>query len=263
MDLFKYRDVIPLLYQTIIKSLPNSENNPEARELYDSFAAGNIARVKEIPRIERKQIFITKIDLAYSEDIASEGFGGEAGRAASSGRPVNRASIDKIGSENKGGFLIILEGYSPYKNINDLLDPAGAGTDKSKWGLVTRLENLDPNGPFKVYNKTDRKNFSIDFEPIDLGSTNKVVPAGIGVEKDMAASAVSGSRNAAAYKVLIDPMTEEVISREPEYDSNGKPKLDKSGKQLYRTNDHWFRMNLKLVWNKQDEKAVSKKAANR
>ena len=42
-ELFKYRDVVPLLNETLIKCLPDANNNPPQAELYKAFAAGNVS----------------------------------------------------------------------------------------------------------------------------------------------------------------------------------------------------------------------------
>jgi hypothetical protein len=229
------------------------------------------------------------VSVRYSDDLAKEGFE-ESAMAAPSSSPAgggmpgmgmpgmmpgmgmpgmggggkvytpptrtSRQTQPAPGSEDgpaAPGFVVVIEGYSPYRNINDLLDPAGAANDAAKWGMITRLENLEavcPNSPFKLYNKKNRKDFVIDAGEIDM---SKPMPAGIGVEKLETTAGVAGTK-----KAIIDPMTEEVISKQEEIDSKGNPKRDKlTGKPLYRVNDHWFRLNLKLAWNKDGKKEES------
>jgi type IV pilus assembly protein PilM len=296
-ELFKYREVVPLLNETLMKCLPNAKNNLPQTELYGAFAAGNAEKVKDVPRVERKQLFVTKVSMRYSDNLAKEGFEESAMAAPSSspaggmmpgmGMPGMMPGMGMPGMPGMGGggkvfapptqsgrsrsaqptpgteegpaapgFVVVIEGYSPYRNINDLLDPAGAGNDAAKWGMVTRLENLNavcPNSPFKLYNKKNRTDFVIDAGEIDM---SKPMPAGIGVERQETSVGTAGAR-----KELIDPMTEEVISKQEEIDSKGNPKRDKlTGKPLYQVNDHWFRLNLKLAWNKdgKKEEAVTK-----
>ena len=76
-DLFKYRDMIPLLYQKLIATLPNAKSNPEQTELYRAFAAGDAGTIKaKYPdRRERKQIFVTGMSIYYTLDLASGQFG--------------------------------------------------------------------------------------------------------------------------------------------------------------------------------------------
>ncbi|GAI52887.1 unnamed protein product, partial [marine sediment metagenome] len=73
----KYRDMVPLLHQTIISVLPNEKNNPEQKELYKAFGDGDVKKVLEIPRKERKQIFVTNMSVYFADDIATAEFGGE------------------------------------------------------------------------------------------------------------------------------------------------------------------------------------------
>ena len=288
-ELFKYREVIPLLNATVAKCLPGHENNPAQMELYKAFLAGNAEKVREIPRTERKQLFITKASVRYSDNLATEGFE-ESAMVTSSSTPAGGGMMPGMGMPGMGmpgmgmpgmpgggnekvyapptqrrytqpapgaeegpaapGFVVTIEGYSPYRNISDLLDPAGAGNDKSKWGMVTRLENLNvvcPNTPFKLYKKTSRKDFSIENGEIELG---KPMPAGIGVEREEKTDEAIG-RGGTQQKVLIDPMTEEVINKQEDVDSGGNLKKDRfTGKPLYRVNDHWFRINMKFAWDK-------------
>jgi type IV pilus assembly protein PilM len=290
-ELFKYRDVVPLLNETMMKCLPDAKNNPPQAELYKAFATSSAEKVKEVPRVERKQLFVTKVSVRYSDNLAKEGFeesamaapssspagggmpgmgmpgmgmpgmgmpgmGGGGGKVYTPPTRTSRQTQPAPGAEDGAaapGFVVVIEGYSPYRNINDLLDPAGAGNDAAKWGMVTRMENLNavcPNSPFMLYNKTNRKDFLIDTGEIDM---SKPMPAGIGVERQGTTTGVAGVR-----KELIDPMTEEVISKQEEIDSKGNPKRDKlTGKPLYRVNDHWFRLNLKLAWNKDGKKEES------
>jgi hypothetical protein len=299
MELFKYRDVIPMLNEILVKCLPDANNNPGQADLYKAFAEGNVEKVMEIPRVERKQLFVTKASVRYSENIGTENF--EEGKTSVSapaaqsfaapgmmgmpgmggpgmgmpgmggpgmGRPVYTppsSNRQPTGETAEGGaasgFVVTIEGYSPYRNINDLLDPPGIANDKTKWGMVTRLANLDavcPNSPFKLYHKTSLSDFSVTFAEVDL---SKPMPVGIGVEKQEntpgAAAGYSGKQ-----KIFVDPMTEEVISKEQELDSHGNPKLDSFNKPIYKVNDHWFRINAKFVWSKDTKKEEVPPKAN-
>ncbi|MEE9370029.1 MAG: type IV pilus assembly protein PilM, partial [Sedimentisphaerales bacterium] len=74
-DYLKFRDVVPLVHQTIMSVLPNEKNNPEQSELYKAFADGEVGAVKEIPREERKQIFVTSMSVRFVTDVAIADFG--------------------------------------------------------------------------------------------------------------------------------------------------------------------------------------------
>jgi hypothetical protein len=146
--------------------------------------------------------------------------------------------------EAKPGFLVTVEGYSPYKNIGELMDPAGVKDDKSKWGFITRLMYLndvvDGNSPFELYDKTDIEQFKLEIGEVDPGSA---IPKGIGVEQ---VKATGGAE--AGDSILIDPMTKEVISKVAELDEYGRKKTDILGNPVYKVHDRWFRLNTKFVW---------------
>jgi hypothetical protein len=58
----------------------------------------------------------------------------------------------------------------------------------------------------------------------------------------------SGSRDSEIEeKILIDPLTKEIICKVAELDENGKEKYYLGGIK-YQTNDSWFVINLKIVW---------------
>ncbi|MHC4431263.1 MAG: hypothetical protein ACYTBS_05435, partial [Planctomycetota bacterium] len=47
---FKYRQVVPLLYETILSNLPNEKHHPEQAKLYEAFAKGDVKGVMAFPR---------------------------------------------------------------------------------------------------------------------------------------------------------------------------------------------------------------------
>jgi hypothetical protein len=49
---------------------------------------------------------------------------------------------------------------------------------------------------------------------------------------------------------LIDPVTKETISAEPELDAFGKPKVDSLGRPRKVNHDYWFKLQFKIKWNK-------------
>ena len=265
---FDYRDVIPLLHQTIISVLPDEENNPEQKELYRAFAQGDVETILETPRKERKQIFITGISINFSNDVASAEFGAiDFTRGRGKKRPIGlkeemamlgmlsempgeskyakkaytteKDTVEEV--ESGPGFVVTITGYSPYKNLPRLMDPPGVKGDPNKWGVVSRLLHLDDvfgkEVPFKLYEKTMVEHFKLETGEVDLKSE---MPPGIGIEETT--SEKKGDR------VLVDPMTKEVISKVPELDENGREKIDRSGKVVYEANDHWFKLDIKFVW---------------
>lgn len=270
--LFKDREIIPLLYEKIIEMLPNAKNNPQQKELYESFERGDAETIMKTPRKERKQLFVTGLSVYYSPNLESASFGKESfGRMSNFGsgpeEGANTAAMERMMAARRGtpmaapsrpttsrggtrsmaearsgnqGFVITISGYSPYGEIEKLLDPAGVQDDPSRWGFVTRL--MDANAisegtnKFEIYNKTDKAHFEIKTGDVDLESE---MPSGIGERK-----VITGADGQPAVE-LIDPMTKEVISKEA---LPGDSSTRTAGKPQYKTNDHWFVLNLKLRW---------------
>ncbi len=279
-EVFSYRNVIPLLCRTVISTLPNEKNNPAQKELYMAFANGDLDTVSATPRKDRKQVFVTSILAYFTSDIenvelsdleqrtrkkasTSGGMGGEeddmAGFYDESSLPqASSRKIYSLRSSTTGtpaaqagepGFILSVSGYSPYKNIGELLDPAGVEGDRGKWGVITRLLHLDDiadgNSPFKLYKKAEIKHFQLKIGEVAIGS--KEMPGGIGLLVPSSEVAKVKTLDV-GEKVLIDPMTNEIISQVPEFNTDGSKKIDRSGKVVYETNDRWFILNAKFVW---------------
>ncbi|NQT03983.1 MAG: hypothetical protein HQ580_18300, partial [Planctomycetes bacterium] len=287
---FKYREMIPSLYETIISALPDEKNNPKQARLYQAFARGDVKGITKIPRKDRKQIFITNMETYFSSDIATAQFGGADMFRKSRGAPgaggeeyegeygyemmmeMERmggqymygsgmfGTAGQTGEEKLPGFVINIGGYSPYEKIAELMDPYGVEDNQDKWGLVTRLLHLDDfvdgNSPFEVYKKTDPNQFSLE-----IGEVNREVemPVGIGVTDVRYKPMPPGSaQQEGAEWILVDPMTRETISKIAEWEENGRPKLDRRGEQFFTVNDHWFVLNVKFVWRDAPESVKAK-----
>ena len=289
---FDYRGVVPLLHQTIVSTLPNEENNDEQEKLYKAFVERDVEAVKKFPRRERKQIFVTSMSARFVDDVATAildetGFVSGRGKKSEKGGLDERALAElemfkgydrwrpkttyfkedqKGDSEEEGGpgFVVTIEGYSPYKDIDELMDPAGVEKEPRKWGVVTRLLHLDDivdgNSPFKLYEKLDPGHFKLETGQVDLEA--EMMPGGIGVVDVRAEKAGSekAGRGASGELVLIDPMTKETISKVVELDKDGKEKLDAFGNVVYEVNDHWFVLKLKFIWKDTPEKPVVRAA---
>ena len=278
-DLFKYRDIIPLLYQTIILALPNEKNTTQQKQLYKDFAAANVEGVLKIPRSERKQVFLTAMSVYFANDIAAAEFGSinlaaseretSAGGGISEGEMLMREEIKKRAQlrgsaipksksnvpspketevKSGPGFVVTIAGYSPYKNISELMDPVGMEKDPNDpngWGVVTRLLHLnalvDENSPFELYQRTNVKHFKLEIGEVE--ATNKKMPAGIGIEETRSEKGKETGR-----QILVCPMTNEIISKIQDVDKFGKGKVDTSGNPVYKVNDHWFILNAKFTW---------------
>jgi len=282
-QLFAYRNVVPLLYQTIVSELPNKENNPSQSGLYEAFAARNVAAVKGITRKDRKQIFLTNMSISFASDVNTAPLGEKgvsttraqkkdnaAEKAAASAefyrkramreakaRGVKAPAYEptewgtagraKAGAKSQPGFVVTLVGYSPYKNMFELMDPSGVADKRDEWGFVTRLMHLaDSNGPFKLYSKKSQ-HFKLQTGSVSAEEGSDT-PSGIGV-LDFWSTVFPGNDFLSGNEpVLLDPMTKEIISRVPKADSQGKARV---GGKLddYKVNDQWFILRMKLLWN--------------
>ena len=330
---FEYRDVVPLFNKTLLECLPNKENTPSQADLYNAFDSGNAQAVLEVPRTERKQLFITRFAAEYTDDVASSKFpqsnaktrsrrsgsrrrgggvmpgmpggfpmmpggmpggfpmmpGGMPGMPGM-GMPQKKSpqTTSRTGEDDQeaggAGFTVLIEGYSPYQNISELLDPPMVGEDQGRWGVVSRFKNLKelfPQIPFELFSKSDTLHFKYETGLVDLNSAD--MPVGIGVEKevervplDETADKLGNTRTptrrgASDYvdieTVLVDPMTGEEISKtydiytQQDIDANsdlterdlGRKKLDNFGEEQFIERDHWFRIQAKFVWKKSSE----------
>lgn len=272
---FNYRNVLPRVYTTVVSQLPNAENNPGQAELYKAFERGDVEKVKEIPRKQRKQIFITSFSSHFTPDVNTTSLSGiriergtdreseergrrearaqrRMGRGEGSYQPsFMREAQAPAKAQRAAGFVVTMTGYSPYKNLFELIDPARAGENPDRWGFVTRLMHLDRmvadgNSPFKLFKKTSTEHFQLDIGPVELASDE--MPAGIGEpdimfteKKEFQESQQKG------VEVLVDPMTKEPISKVPRFE-NGKMVYNNLNEPVYEVNDHWFVLKFKLVW---------------
>lgn len=185
-------------------------------------------------------------------------------------RPAGRRAAEQDGEEEKetAGFVVVLEGYSPYKNIMELLDPVAAGGDgRSDWGFMTRLRKLQEisaDGQFELYS-TEHSHFQLERGEVDLASDG--MPIGIGRTKEIKTGSQSEStaarRGAGALpfyradgrrsstgsdEVVVDPLTDEIISKVIKRNEKGEPIYDTTNEPVYEINDHWFRVKAKFVW---------------
>jgi len=105
-EVFNYRDVVPLLTETIITALPNEKNNPEQSELYTAFAAADVETVLKTSRKERKQLFITEMQVYFVEDVNTETFASRAGDYGSYDERLRyRAQLSGAGSRQGIGIV--------------------------------------------------------------------------------------------------------------------------------------------------------------
>lgn len=285
---FKYREVIPQLYETIVSALPDAENTPEQAGLYAAFAKGDVAEIGKMPRNQRKQIFLTNISMYYSNDLAKAPFGGADQWRKSRATPGMQGegyegmeemmmmeeemmmgydmgmyapgfmSGTETQDQRKQGFVVTAVGYSPYgtsvTELGTLLDPHGVEKQPEKWGFVTRLANLDAlaqdaNSPFALYERTDPEQFKLEMKEVSLLDAEMTPPEGVGAWQEQTPNiSAAGPRGGTTVEwALVDPMTNEIISKVAEMDETGKQRLYR-GKPVFKVNDHWFVLKAKFVW---------------
>ncbi len=284
---FTYREVIPLLHETIISALPNEQNNPKQAELYKAFASGDVKTIKEIPREQRKQVFITGMTVYFTNDLAGAKFGGaDVWRRTRGTEPgMEDGGMDEYeyammmeaemgmgrglyeyspmgpmagtgADEKKSGFVAQVLCYSPYgrtvTELGELIDPHGVEDQQNKWGFITRLAHLDDmaedaKSPFELYKKEDSEQFGLEIKEVTIDGE---MPEGIGIWEEVIdkTTNIRGRSGAMTRNwILIDPMTREMISKESMLDEDGKPILYR-GQPRFKVNDHWFVLNVKFIW---------------
>jgi type IV pilus assembly protein PilM len=220
-NIFKYRDTIPSLIQTILAALPNEENNHEQAELYQAFAKGDVETVMKVERGKRKQIFITGMSITFVNDVSTATFGEQSlgssiSRTAETVNPQADAISEKLREYEKlmqrrfgniekpqqaateeqtdetvqekpaavksnAGFVVTITGYSPYSDISSLFDPLGVGNDKSQWGFVTRLKHLDQITDVNAFALYDANSTKHFTYKLNEVSSPTDVPDGIGI----------------------------------------------------------------------------------
>jgi type IV pilus assembly protein PilM len=282
-DVFKHREIVPQLYETIITALPNEKNTPEQASLYEAFARGDVEAIKKIDRKDRKQLFITNMDINFSYDLDKSQFGGadmwRRSRSTLGKDDENEMSEydyemsmmgrggeftpDQFGygygygmptaEEKTPGFVVTMVGYSPYGDIGLILDPPRVEDNPKLWGFITRLAHLDAlaadgNSPFKLYKKSDPEQYKIEIKEIDDPQVELPSVAGIGVpEIRYRKNPTDPAQQDTGQWVLVDPLTKEVISKVPELNEKGQA-IEYFSKPVYQVNDHWFTINLKFKW---------------
>ncbi len=269
LSLYKYRDTIPWIYKTIQDAMPNARNNPVQKGLYDALAVGNIEAVKQIPRRDRKQLLVTRLKISYAEDLeiaafdqinlgqgpasaADDPFAGDAGMEMYMRGMEQMQGTAEVAKSP--GFVVVIEGHSPYQDISQLLDPSGVDSQPENWGFVTQLMHLsdradpnnDPNAPLALYKKETEAHFYLKKGPVAF--SDKDMPYGIGVQEDEEADLFGTTAN--ENVTLLDPVTGEVINSYPLVDNMGREVVERLSKKVKMViNDNWFVLKFKLKWN--------------
>ncbi|UCE46698.1 MAG: hypothetical protein JSW47_13900, partial [Phycisphaerales bacterium] len=286
-EIFDYREIVAELYETILSNLPNKEHNREQGALYEAFANGDAQGVMQLPRDERKQIFLTSMQAYFTYDLKAGQFGAADVWRTQRGMPgmdgmeegmedymmeeyymmeygmdpsmSEYAPFPGFGAqpteEKKAGFVVTLTCYSPYgkdaAELAKLIDPSGVENDPNKWGFVTRLAHLDDPvndvNTFALFEKDDPEQFGLEIHKVNL---EEELPGGIGVQERRYyddEGTPESRRRENAYWVILDPLTKEIMNEQTRVDEKGRP-MQYQGKPVTKVNDHWFLLKLKFVW---------------
>lgn len=288
-DIFKHREIVPELHELIFAALPNEKNNPSQASLYRAFASGDVDEVMKTPRKQRRQIFITNMAVYYATDLANAKFGGAAMWRSTRGRPTGGTGegddismeeyelmmeamsgggeyefspfgpTSETSEEKKTGFIVSVVGYSPFAEdhlqFRMLIDPPGVDDQPSKWGVATRLMNLDDfvadgNSPFRLYKKGDPEHFLLESGEVAL---TEAMPEGIGILEPKITDAAPMANSGLGFTrtnedwLIVDPMTREIIGKVPVLNESGTQEVYR-GSPLFEINDHWFVLNMKFEW---------------
>jgi type IV pilus assembly protein PilM len=288
MEWFRYREVIPQLYATIQAALPNAKTNPDQKDLYEAFARGDVAKVKEIPRPERKQLFLTTVSIFYTDDLEKAQFRQSASmrrdalmrdaqgeeetgygdmylqEMEAAYGPGFAQGLGGTATQKSAGFVVSIEGYSPYRNMGALLDPPNVKDNPRLWGFATRLANLgqfvpDANLACEIFNKDDAQQYKLETGPVDLDGA---VPNGVGewlfIPDPPAPGTTPTPAGGYGYGlgmtqrpgtwILVDPVTKETVSADSVKDDRGNLLYDPTGKPRKSFHDYWFKLQFKLKW---------------
>jgi hypothetical protein len=285
---FKHREIVPLLHQTIISALPNNKTNPEQAKLYKAFADGDVQGVKEIPRKQRKQIFLTSMSAYYTNDLAKGQFGGADLWRRSRGAPgagggefegetseyeyqmmmESEYGAEMMGmyapgfmpgaqttEEKKQGFVVTIVGYSPYGDsitqLGELMDPHGVEDRSDKWGFVTRLAHLDAmvEDGNSPFVLYEKTNPEQFKLEIKEVTLDGEMPEGIGVwQEQTPKTPLAGPRSAATIEWALADPMTNEIINKVAELDENRKQRIYRGTPVFKGSDHWFVLNVKFVW---------------
>ena len=279
---FKYREVVPLLQETIISALPNEKNDPKDAALHRAFAEGRVEDIEKIPRKERRQVFITNMTMFFTNDLDKGQFMGADAWRRSRGAPGGEGMDDGMDEyeyammmeqeygdmgrfmpgflqgqtkeEKKQGFVLTIIGYTPYgekiTEVQDLLDPHGVDDKPDQWGFITRLAHLDDlvadgNSPFELYKKAEKDQFALNIKEVDLENSDSTPPQGIGVWEERIPKTATTSTTTGPGRVGYVGAQSDWVLVDPmtKETINKIPVLNDEGKQVLYQGKPVYRVN--------------------
>lgn len=277
---FKYREIVPLLHETIISNLPNERNNPKQAELYKAFTKGDVETIKKIPREQREQIFVTGMTIYFTNDLEAAKFGGaDVWRRQRGGEPgmedggmseyeysmMMDMEMGRPGMYNEfslpgymtpgtttekkaAGFVVQALCYSPYgrtvTEVGEIVNPDGVDDQPDKWGFVTRLAHLDDmvEDGNSPFKLFKRENHEQFNLEIKEVTIDGEMPEGIGVWEDITEDTAQSGSN---LPVRSSSMQREWILIDPmtKETINKEKVLDENGKQILYRGQPLFKVN--------------------
>ena len=157
---YRDRTIIPHILRAVRQCTPNENNvdDPDQLALYEAYRDGEREAVMAIPRPQRQQVFLTRIDIVYLDDL-NKSFRnvGLSTTGASSARRRPTAGHSRTGrlgtgadtaTEKMSGFAVLIEGYTPHQGYPPqqdslaFLQPPDVGLDRDRWGFFNRLRYL-------------------------------------------------------------------------------------------------------------------------
>ncbi len=151
------RSVVQKLHKALVQALPNAEHNPDQAAVYQAFLNGQLNQLKQTPRKERKQVFISGIKTKYTDDLsksfeailasnsmrgAGSGFGYGAGEMGGGTTPMT-SPMTMPGQMTMPGTPM-LGNPSPLGNANKSTGSTQDNEGK-KPGFVVVIEGSTPN----------------------------------------------------------------------------------------------------------------------
>jgi len=277
---FKYRQIVPLLQETVISALPNEENNPANANLHKAFAEGRVSDITKIPRKERKQVFITNMTVFFTNDLDKGQFMGADAWRRSRGAPGGEGLEDGMDEyeyammmdaeygdmgrfmpgfmqgqtqeEKKQGFVLTIIGYTPYgekiTEVQELLDPHGVDDRPDQWGFITRLAHLDDlakegDSPFKLYKKAEKEQFALNIKEVDLQDSESTPPQGIGEWEERIPKTATPSAGPGRIGYVGTQSEWALVDPMTRETINKVPVLNEEGKQVLYQGKPVYRIN--------------------
>ncbi len=158
-QIYEDRSLVQKLYKSLVDSLPSEVHNPDQANLYSAYNSGDRDAVMEMPRGDRKQVFISGVHIVYTDDLTQD-FDTilSSGSASAAGSPAAAVAVDRgRGMMDRGGVgamrgVPVARPGMPVVSRGGAGNAVGAGAaggaaaaDTKKAGFVLVLEGSTPH----------------------------------------------------------------------------------------------------------------------